>query len=236
MGNQGAVMGFLDEVFSGASGASGASYRDCVDRKSIKSNKIERGGDIYNECRDHAPLAPLAPLAAPVETDQSSSTEANPTEFTDPTLTRIQKITRATSPDELVQAMDDYIPGQLPDSELVALTRAYESKMTEFMPEEWPEIPLGQATLPGTPESGQRSQETGHPERITHDLAWDGQKVVILPRCGICQHFTPDTINPASGLGDCEAFLLPDGKRQIGRFPMQDPKTATCFEKKEATR
>ncbi|MHB8542719.1 MAG: hypothetical protein ACYC9S_01790 [Leptospirales bacterium] len=236
MGNQGAMMGFLDEIFSGVSGVSGASYRDCVDRKSIKSNKIERGGDIYDECRDHAPLAPHPPLAAPVETDQSSNTEANSWEFTDATETRIQKITRATNPDELVRAMSDYIPGLLSDSELVALTRVYELKMTEFLPEEWPGTSPGQATPPGTPESGQRSQNPGHPERITHSLAWDGSQVIALPRCGVCEHFNPDSINPVSGIGDCEAFLLPDGKRTIGRFPMQDPKTATCFEKKEATR
>ncbi|MHB8421720.1 MAG: hypothetical protein ACYDAM_02965, partial [Leptospirales bacterium] len=119
------------------------------------------------------------PLPAPVETDQLSCTEANSTEFPDPTLTRIQKITRATSPDELVQAMDDYIPGQLPDSELVALTRAYESKMSEFMPDEWPETPSREATLPGTPESGQRSQESRHPEQITPSYGWTGREVVI---------------------------------------------------------
>jgi len=147
---------------------------------------------------------------------------------------RIQKIERATTPDELIGAMADYVPGLLSDPELVELTRAYESKMAEFMPEEWPETSLGQATLPGPPESGQRSQESWHPARITHSLAWDGQEVVILPRCGECQHFTRDTINPASGLGDCEVFLLPDGKRQIGRYPMQHPKTATCFEKGES--
>lgn len=56
-----------------------------------------------------------------------------------------------------------------------------------------------------------------------------------LPRCGYCQHFTRDRINPESGLGTCQAFFLPDGKRQVGRYPMQDPKTETCFEK-EANR
>jgi len=71
-------------------------------------------------------------------------------------------------------------------------------------------------------------------EQVTLSLGWNGAEMVMLPACRDCEHFTPDTINPASGLGDCEVFLLPDGKRQIGRYPMQHPKTATCFEKGES--
>lgn len=69
------------------------------------------------------------------------------------------------------------------------------------------------------------------PERITPHLAWDGKQVIVLPRCGDCRHFTRDTINPREGVGDCEAFLLPDGKRQTVRYPMQHPRTEICFEK-----
>lgn len=50
-----------------------------------------------------------------------------------------------------------------------------------------------------------------------------------LPRCGTCQHFERDSINPEYGLGDCQAFLLPDGKRHAVRYPMQYPKSDTCF-------
>ena len=51
----------------------------------------------------------------------------------------------------------------------------------------------------------------------------------LLPRCGDCQHFERDSINPEYGLGDCQAFLLPDGKRHAVRYPMQRPKTEGCF-------
>lgn len=51
-----------------------------------------------------------------------------------------------------------------------------------------------------------------------------------LPRCGDCQHFERDSINPGSGAGDCKMFLLPDERRQIARYPMQGPKNETCFE------
>lgn len=50
-----------------------------------------------------------------------------------------------------------------------------------------------------------------------------------LPRCGVCRHFERDSINPEYGLGDCQAFLLPDGKRHAVRYPMQYPKSETCF-------
>jgi len=58
---------------------------------------------------------------------------------------RIQKITRATNPDKLAWAMADYIPGQLTDSELIELTKAYELKMAEFMPENQPILDPGGA-------------------------------------------------------------------------------------------
>ena len=51
----------------------------------------------------------------------------------------------------------------------------------------------------------------------------------LLPRCGTCQHFERDDINPETGAGDCKTFFLPDGKRQIVRYPMQHPRTDDCF-------
>jgi hypothetical protein len=143
--------------------------------------------------------------------------------------TRIQKITRATNPDELVGAMSDYIPGQLSDSELIELTKAYELKMAEFLPDEWPETPIEQPTLPEASEPCLSGQNQGHPERITPHLGWNGQEVVTLPRCEDCQHFTRDDINPREGVGNCRMFFLPDNKRNIVRYPMQTPKNGTCF-------
>lgn len=35
-----------------------------------------------------------------------------------------------------------------------------------------------------------------------------------LPTCAGCRHFTPDTINPVSGLGWCPL-------RNVARYPMQ---------------
>ena len=49
--------------------------------------------------------------------------------------------------------------------------------------------------------------------------------------CGDCQHFERDDINPSYGLGDCRMFLLPDGRRQIVRYPMERPKNKTCFKR-----
>jgi len=129
--------------------------------------------------------------------------------------TRIQEITRATNPDELVGAMSDYIPGQLSDS--------------EFLPDEWPETPIEQPTLPEASEPCLSGQNQGHPERITPHLGWNGQEVVTLPRCEDCQHFTRDDINPREGVGNCRMFFLPDNKRNIVRYPMQTPKNGTCF-------
>jgi len=142
---------------------------------------------------------------------------------------RSQKITRATHPDELVRAMSDYTPGELSDSELVELVKAYELKMAEFLPDEWPETPIEQPTLPEASEPCLSGQNQGHPERITPHLGWNGQEVVTLPRCGDCRHFTRDDINPREGAGDCAEFFLPDNKRNIIRHSTQTPKNGTCF-------
>nr|EDZ38381.1 MAG: Conserved hypothetical protein [Leptospirillum sp. Group II '5-way CG'] len=225
------MMGFLDEVFDGMSGASGVTYPDGINAKPSNTNDVCIDVCIYDASRDHAPHTPHTPHPITPEKYQTSNTEANLREIPVPCSPRIQKITRATNPDELAGAMSDYIPGQLSDSELIELTKAYELKMAEFLPDEWPETPIEQPTLPEASEPCLSGQNQGHPGRITPHLAWDGQEVVILPRCGVCQHFTRDSVNPASGLGTCQVFLLPDGKRQIGRYPMQDPKTETCFER-----
>jgi hypothetical protein len=127
--------------------------------------------------------------------------------------------------------MADYIPGQLSDSELTELTKAYELKMAELLPDEWPETPIEQPTLPEASEPCLSGQNQGHPERITPHLGWNGQEVVTLPRCEDCQHFTRDSVNPEYGLGDCQVFLLPDGKRHAARYPAQRPKNGTCFER-----
>ena len=52
--------------------------------------------------------------------------------------------------------------------------------------------------------------------------------------CGNCQDFTPDQINPVAGAGDCLKFFLPDGRRNIVRYPTQIPKNDTCFERRHA--
>lgn len=69
------------------------------------------------------------------------------------------------------------------------------------------------------------------PEPAEHPIssAEIPKAIAQLHRCGTCQHFERDSINPEYGLGDCQAFLLPDGKRHAVRYPMQYPKSETCF-------
>ncbi len=229
MGIEEAVMGFLDEIFSDASGTSGVTYPDAINAKPSNSNDVCVDVCIYDASRDHTPPTPPTPLPITPEKCQTSNTEANLREIPVPCSPRIQEITRATNPDELVGAMSDYIPGQLSDSDLIELTKAYELKMAEFLPNEWPETPIEQPTLPEASEPCLSGQNQGHPERITPHLGWNGQEVVTLPRCGDCQHFTRDTINPREGVGNCRMFFLPDNKRNIVRYPMQTPKNGTCF-------
>ena len=71
------------------------------------------------------------------------------------------------------------------------------------------------------------------PEPAEHPISSEIPKAIAqpLPRFGTCQHFERDSINPEYGLGDCQAFLLPDGRRQIVRYPMQYPKSETCFKR-----
>ncbi|MGL3710528.1 hypothetical protein ACSYAY_06650 [Leptospirillum ferriphilum] len=53
-----------------------------------------------------------------------------------------------------------------------------------------------------------------------------------IPSCKDCTHFSPDDINPGSGGGDCSRFFLPDGRRNIVRWPSQQPKTDDCFQER----
>lgn len=179
-------MGFLDEIFeSGVSGVSGTCYQIVSTHSQSNENEYVLSTDTrHSRPKCHSELS------------------------------RIQRIASSRTPDELVQSMVDYVPGQLSDSELRDLTRAYESKMAEFLPAVWTEEPAGQPDLPEASEPGLKTQNPGH-----------------IQRCGDCRHFERDSINPREGLGDCSAFLLPDGKRQIARYPMEHPKTETCFGK-----
>ncbi|EAY57592.1 MAG: hypothetical protein UBAL2_79310432 [Leptospirillum rubarum] len=145
MGIEGAVMGFLDEIFSDASGTSGVTYPDAINAKPSNTNDVCVDVCIYDASRDHTPHTPHTPLPITPEKCQTSNTEANLREIPVPCSPRIQKITRATNPDELAGAMSDYIPGQLSDPELIELTKAYELKMAEFMPENQPILDPGGA-------------------------------------------------------------------------------------------
>jgi hypothetical protein len=145
MGIEEAVMGFLDEIFSGASGASGVTYPDAINAKPSNTDDVCVDVCIYDASRDHAPHTPLTPHPITPEKCQTSNTEANLREIPVPCSPRIQEITRATNPDELVGAMSDYIPGQLSDSDLIELTKAYELKMAEFLPENQPILDPGGA-------------------------------------------------------------------------------------------
>ena len=70
--------------------------------------------------------------------------------------------------------------------------------------------------------------------QVTHNIGFDGEKMVLLPVCRDCSHFTPDSINPREGIGHCQSFPSPyNPAKQMIRYPMQDPKNPTCFEREE---
>lgn len=149
----------------------------------------------------------------------------------------IREMDAATSFLALLQITDQIDPARFAQEEYDRLWGAYSRNRDRWPDEPYPATGWGtfneadEATLPGASEPCLSGQNQGHPGRITPHLAWTGREVITLPRCGDCQHFKRDTINPREGVGDCEAFHLPDGKRQIVRYPMQDPKTETCFER-----
>ena len=74
------------------------------------------------------------------------------------------------------------------------------------------------------------SGNTRHSRHSRHFLPDHGEQVLILNKCGDCQHFERDQINPTEGLGYCQSFSSPynPGKPLI-RYPMQNLKNAACF-------
>lgn len=129
-------MGLLGEIFSGAGGVSGTSYRDSMyEGKQSDDNGNKKEKRIYEESRVNAPLTPYPPLS------------------------RV--------------------------------------------------------------------------EQVTLSLGWNGSEMVVLPKCGDCRSFAPDTINPREGVGHCRAFpAIGNQDKLLIRYPTNSPKNESCFERK----
>lgn len=142
----------------------------------------------------------------------------------------------------LFQILDRIDPAMFTQEEYTQLWGSYCRNRDRWPEEAFPATDWGalnEAVEPTTPElsrTGLSSDPERTVEQVTHSLGWNGSEMVMLPVCRDCRHFFPDGISPREGVGHCGSFqAIGNQDRFLLRYPMNQPKTETCFDSKGAS-
>ncbi|MHB8423260.1 MAG: hypothetical protein ACYDAM_10950 [Leptospirales bacterium] len=157
------------------------------------------------------------------EKKENDTTEPNPvsTLKTEPLAESfLSEMNEAPTFLELLRVTDRIDPSRFTQDEFDELWAAYCRNRDRWPDEAFPATGWGtlneadEPAPPGTPESGQRSQESRHPEQITPSYGWTGQEVVIHDpstcQNQICVYRRSETSHTISTVKD--SLTVPDSQ------------------------